>query len=77
MINLDNLTADEHQVLTAFRKLGEVERLIFITGVRVLLAKRITADQFEIWVSDRLNRQRAGEALTVFDLQVSGSTPVV
>ncbi|WP_374327555.1 hypothetical protein [Paracoccus pantotrophus] len=69
---MTDLTEDELDVLDRVRKLDEISRLIFMTGVRALASSRFTIEEFHDWVSSRLARHRAGEDLTLADIMIDG-----
>ncbi|KGJ11232.1 hypothetical protein EQ718_21615 (plasmid) [Paracoccus versutus] len=62
----------EAEVLARFKKLGAVERLIFIGAGQALALGVFSGEQFTEWVADRLRRYRAGEDLTLADLEIPG-----
>lgn len=60
---------DEARILEAFEKLDGVEQLIFLSATRALCGKAITVQQFEERTTDLFSRYRAGQDVTVTDLE--------
>ncbi|MCV2446671.1 hypothetical protein [Paracoccus sp. DMF] len=69
-MSLEPYSDDERAILDAYHSMDEVEKLIFLGGLNALRTGRFTVDEFEVWVSERLDRHRAGEDLTVGDLEI-------
>ncbi|MBU3259298.1 hypothetical protein KPG71_04645 [Roseovarius sp. PS-C2] len=56
------------QIISAFNKLDETERLIFMGGLRALSKDEISVGQFEERVQGLIDRHRCGEELRTSDL---------
>lgn len=75
MMELNSLTEEELEILAKLRAMDEIEKLVFMTGFRALKSRQIDAEQFQAWTAERLDRHRAGEALSIADLQIPGASP--
>lgn len=68
-------TPEEHNIITAFRAMDDVQALIFMSGINAVKAGQITADQFYSWAMSLFERHNAGEVLVVDDLQLPDYDP--
>lgn len=74
-MNAEPQDAKEAAFLEGFKKLDQVQRLIFIGALRALQQGIFTHEDFEAWVQSRFDRHRAGEKLNVGDLFIPGMHP--
>lgn len=66
-------TSEEIELLRNFQKLDQTEQVIFLKGVEAMGAGRISPEQMKDRVLATLDRYRAGEELTLEDLNAIGT----
>lgn len=74
-MSLTPQTPEEHEIIDAFRKMDDIQALIFMTGIDAVRAGQITTAQFYDWTRERFDRYAAGEDLTLDDLALPPHDP--